>query len=73
MLHDWDQAKASENLAKHGVAFETVQGFDFDAAVVSVDDRQDYGEVREVATGPIGDRLHVLVFTHLWSTGVAAT
>lgn len=63
MIFDWDSAKATANLAKHGVAFEAVDAFDFDAASVRIDDRQAYGETREIAVGPIGDRLHVLVFT----------
>ena len=31
--------------------------------MVEVDDREDYGELREIAWGFIGVRLHVMVFT----------
>ncbi len=59
----WDESKRAANLAKHGVDFAEVEGFDWSAALVRADLRTDYGEVRLVAMAPIGDRLHVLVFT----------
>jgi uncharacterized DUF497 family protein len=33
--------------------------------VVEVDDREDYGELREKATSFIGSVLHVMIFTEL--------
>ncbi len=63
MRFTWNAAKAASNLAKHGVAFDAIDGFDWDEALVRADVRGDYGEVRLVALGPIGDRLHVVVFT----------
>ncbi|MCM2503023.1 BrnT family toxin [Aureimonas altamirensis] len=60
---DWHMAKAQGNLTKHGVAFEAVKGFEFDTALYVEDNRTEYGEVRVSATGFIGDRLHVLIFT----------
>ena len=59
----WDEAKRAANLAKHGVDFAEAEGFDWSAALVRADLRTDYGEVRLVAMAPVGDRLHVLVFT----------
>ncbi len=58
-----DDAKFVRNLEKHGVSFETAKIFSFETALVTVDDRKDYGEVREVAFGLIGERLYTLVFT----------
>lgn len=55
--------KRQANLAKHGVDFADVVHLDLGAAFIEVDDRRDYGEVRLEATGLIGNRLHVLVFT----------
>ena len=63
MDFEWDAAKATANLAKHGVPFDLVHAFGFEAAVIRVDDRRNYGEVRWRAFGPINDRLHVLVYT----------
>ncbi|MBX3488163.1 MAG: BrnT family toxin [Parvibaculum sp.] len=62
-MFTWDEKKRAANKIKHGVDFATVEDFEFDAALIHVDDRFDYGEVREVALGPIGRRLYVLVFT----------
>jgi uncharacterized DUF497 family protein len=62
-LYEWDEAKRSANIRNHGVDFATVEEFDWDTAFVHVDELEDYGELREVAIGYIGVRLHVLVFT----------
>jgi uncharacterized protein len=59
----WDDRKRATNLCKHGIDFAIVDRFEFDTAVVTIDDRKDYGEVRYRAFGVIDDRLHVLVFT----------
>jgi uncharacterized DUF497 family protein len=63
MDYEWDPVKAARNLLKHGVSFETAEGFDWDRATIIEDRRQDYGEPRFIAVGPIEQRLHVLVFT----------
>jgi uncharacterized DUF497 family protein len=63
MRFEWDEAKRAANLAKHGVDFAIVESFDFESAVVMTDDRDDYGEPREIALGFVGTRLHVLIFT----------
>ena len=62
-MWDWDEEKRKSNLAKHGVDFAAVEYFEWDEAVVELDIRQDYGEVRQRAIGPIGARLCVLVYT----------
>lgn len=59
-----DPAKNARNVAERGIDLvEGGKAFDFTTAVIAVDDRRDYGEVRHVAAGFIGPRLHVLVFT----------
>ena len=60
--YEWDPEKAAGNLAKHGVAFEEVEGFDWAGAIEAEDTRYDYGEVRMQALGKIGGRYHVLVY-----------
>jgi uncharacterized DUF497 family protein len=62
-LYEWDEAKRASNIRNHKVDFVAASEFDWDTAFVYVDDREDYGELREVAIGYIGVRLHVLVFT----------
>lgn len=63
MRYEWDEGKRRANMAKHGVDFERVSGFDWHSAIAFVDDREDYGELREIAIGFIGVRLHVLALT----------
>ena len=60
--YEWDNEKARQDLEKHGVAFDAVQGFDWAGAIEAEDMRFDYGETRIQALGKIGDRYHVLVY-----------
>jgi len=62
-LYSWDEAKRAINVAKHGVDFAAANDFDWDFAHIEIDDREDYGELREIAWGFIGVQLHVLVYT----------
>jgi uncharacterized DUF497 family protein len=62
-MYDWDEAKRRRNLAEHKVDFAAAEQFDWATALTGIDDREDYGELREVAVGFIGVRLHVMVFT----------
>ncbi len=63
MLIEFDLAKNERNIAERGLSFARVAEFDFSGAIVDVDDRKVYAEVRYVATGLLGSRLHVLCFT----------
>jgi len=62
-LYEWDDDKNKANIARHRVAFDEAEQFDWEGALVAPDDRQDYGESRFVAIGYIDHRLHVLAFT----------
>jgi uncharacterized DUF497 family protein len=59
----WDEKKRAANLREHRIDFNEVYRFDWQTAVVFVDDREDYGELREVAIGFIDPGLYVLTFT----------
>lgn len=63
VIYEWDETKRAVNIADHGIDFTVAEGFDWNSVVINVDDREDYGELREIATGFVGVRLHVLVFT----------
>ncbi len=52
--YDWDEAKRAANIADHKIDFTAVYDFDWDTAVFDIDDREDYGELREIAVGFIG-------------------
>ena len=62
-MFDWDDDKRQTNLAKHGVDFAIGPLFDWSSATFDLDRRRDYGEVRIAATGQIGLRLHILIYT----------
>jgi uncharacterized DUF497 family protein len=59
----FDPAKSERNIRDRGLSFESAESFDFDSALVFVDDRREYGETRYVALGYLAERLHVLRFT----------
>lgn len=63
MLYEWDNAKNRKNVETHGIGFENAERFEWDTALLIIDSREDYGEVREIALGFIGIGLHVMVFT----------
>jgi uncharacterized DUF497 family protein len=61
---EWDDAKASANLAKHGVSFERAKLVFRDIArFEAYDDRRHYGEDRFVATGDADGVILVVVHT----------
>ena len=60
-MFEWDEDKRRTNIAKHGIDFVEVTRFKFDRATIERDLRHDYGEPRLIATGPLGDRVHVLI------------
>ena len=62
-MYEWDERKWAANLKDHRVDFAAAWDFDWETALVVVDDREDYGELREVALGFVGARLHVMIFT----------
>jgi uncharacterized DUF497 family protein len=49
--YEWDEEKRASNLDKHGVDFEAMEEFDWEAADIEASPRG--GEMRYIATGPI--------------------
>ncbi|GAB2472210.1 BrnT family toxin [Comamonas humi] len=60
---EFDPAKNERNIAERGLSFERAADFDFNSAIVEVDGRKAYPEVRYVAAGMLDQRLHMLCFT----------
>ena len=60
-MYEWDEAKRRANRAKHRLDFTAIEVFDWATASTKPDNR--YGEPRFVATGYIGSRLHIVVYT----------
>ena len=59
---EFDPAKDQANLIKHGLSLRAAEEFDFTTSLDREDDRFDYGEVRFVSIGFIGDRLYFLAY-----------
>ncbi|WP_353227729.1 BrnT family toxin [Novosphingobium sp.] len=59
---EFDPAKDSDNIAKHGVSLADFAGFDA-MPVTIADDRQDYGEARFRAFGRIDGVPHMIAYT----------
>ena len=59
--YEWDEAKRLSNIAKHRIDFTAVNQFEWETASRKASDRQ--GESRIAATGYIGDRLYMVIYT----------
>lgn len=62
MTFEWDEVKAAINLRKHRIAFANAWRFEFDTALIGIDDDFAYGEERLKAYGFIGPKLYVMVY-----------
>ena len=61
---EWDEEKAAQNLADHGVSFEAARLAFSDAfAAVREDRRQNYGEDRFILLGMVQGRLLAVSYT----------
>jgi len=63
MQYEWDENKRLANLVRHKVDFAEAIDFQWDSALETIDNRQNYGEKRWIALGLIGKRLYVMVYT----------
>ena len=52
MRFEFDPAKDAANRAKHGVSLAMAGELDWEAALVWVDERFEYGELRVIALAP---------------------
>jgi len=62
MQIEFDPRKDADNLAKHGVSLELASELDWDAALVWVDDRFEYDELRMIALAPRASTLYYVAF-----------
>lgn len=60
---EFDPTKDQANREKHGLSLALADEFEFDTALIEIDERRDYNEERFVALGLIAERVHVMVFT----------
>ncbi|MFZ5507236.1 BrnT family toxin [Methyloversatilis discipulorum] len=62
MRIELDPAKDAGNQAKHGLSLSLAEELDWDAALVWVDDRYEYGELRMIALAPKTETLYYVAF-----------
>ena len=63
MLIDFDPVKDKINRGKHGLSLALAKELDWDNALVWVDERRDYGELRMIALAPATGVLYYVAFT----------
>jgi uncharacterized DUF497 family protein len=62
--YEWDERKARQNIAKHGVPFDYAVRLFLDSQRLDAEDaRRDYGEERRLTLGKIEGRLYVVAYT----------
>lgn len=62
MRIEFDLAKNAANIRKHGVSLTLAAQLDWDAALVWVDDRFEYDELRMIALAPETNTLYYVAF-----------
>lgn len=62
MLIEFDPEKDRTNLAKHGLSLALANELVWDEALVWVDDRFEYDELRMIGLVPEGNRLYYVAF-----------
>ncbi len=60
---EWDEAKRQKTLQTRGLDFADVAQIDWDTAIVFDDDREDYGEERQVCLGLLHGQWVVAAYT----------
>ena len=64
MIYEWDERKAAQNVAKHGVPFEYAARVFLDPRGLDAEDtRRAYGEERRLTLGKIETRLYAVAYT----------
>jgi hypothetical protein len=62
MRIEFDPAKDATNLTKHGVSMTIAGELDWNSALVWVDERFEYGELRMIALAPKTETLYYVAF-----------
>ena len=62
MRIEFDSAKDASNQEKHGLSLALASALDWDEALVWVDDRYEYGELRMIALAPDTRILYYVAF-----------
>jgi uncharacterized DUF497 family protein len=68
MQIEFDPAKDAANQTKHGVSLSKAGDLDWEAALVRVDDRFEYNEMRMIALAPNTEILYYVAFVDRGAT-----
>lgn len=68
MCVEFDPAKDKANRAVHGVSLAVAERLDWDAALVWIDDRFEYEELRMIALAPESSTLYYVAFVERGET-----
>jgi len=60
-VFEWDDEKNRLNIEKHGISFETAATIFRGIILSRIDDREDYGEVRDISIGRVDTDVVVTV------------
>jgi len=69
MRIEFDPAKDAINRAKHGVSLSLANDLDWEAALVWLDERFDYSELRMIALAPETNILYYVAFVERGASG----
>lgn len=58
----FDPKKDIANQIKHGISLDDARLIEWDTILAMPDVRREYGELREIGYGLIGDRLYCIIF-----------
>lgn len=61
MQFEWDNEKNRANFDKHRIRFDEAALIFRGPTLTTVDDRKDYGEIREISIGQIQDLIYLVV------------
>ena len=61
MEFDWDSAKYEANLKKHGISCDETKHIFDGPTLTRADDRQDYGENRDISLGALSPEAVIVV------------
>lgn len=68
MQIEFDAAKDKANRSKHGVSLSMAAELDWDAALVWLDERFEYGEIRMIALAPKTETLYYVAYVERGET-----
>ncbi|NEO52386.1 MAG: BrnT family toxin [Okeania sp. SIO3B5] len=52
-MFEWDENKKQQNIRKHGISFEEATEIFYGIVFTIIDERYNYGEIREISIGAI--------------------